>query len=197
RLPKGFVEPNMEFWANMLAALDVMRESFRRNGLFPDELEDWGKLAGFRASVERLAGIAARELAGTKISADDYEFVRTFGLEHLAARPGAVESEETLSGLAADVQTVASGNEGVVHEGLGAPSLMLVLVGNDGEKRVAVGVAYNHFEFFVSPVARIADGPWKAVAYRGLPDGGNVESRPAPELPGLPPKPFWYDPLYK
>ncbi|MDR1312688.1 MAG: DUF3160 domain-containing protein, partial [Deltaproteobacteria bacterium] len=39
RLPKGFVEPNMEFWANMLAALDVMRESFRRNGLFPDELE--------------------------------------------------------------------------------------------------------------------------------------------------------------
>ncbi|MDR1313893.1 MAG: DUF3160 domain-containing protein [Deltaproteobacteria bacterium] len=197
RLPKGFVEPNMDFWAGMLAALDVMRDSFKRNGLFPDEAEDGGRLASFRADVERLAGIAARELSGASISEGDYEFVRTFHLQGLARRPGGSGGEESLSALAADVQTVTDGNAGVVHEGLGAPSLMLVLVGNDGEKRVTVGMAYNHYEFFVSPVARIADGPWKAVAYRGLPDGRDVESAPAPELPALPPKPFWYDPLYK
>jgi hypothetical protein len=195
RLPKGFVEPNMEFWDGMLTALDVTREAFRRNGLFQGELEEFGRLARFRADVERLRGIAARELAGTPVSPDDYEFVRTFRLQDLAERPGTAGGEASLSGLAVDVQTVLDGDAGVVHEGLGPPSLMLVLVGNDGERRVAVGMAYNHYEFFVSPVARIADGPWKAVAYKGTSSESMVESQPAPGLPELPPKPFWYRPL--
>ncbi|MDR1313550.1 MAG: DUF3160 domain-containing protein [Deltaproteobacteria bacterium] len=199
RLPKGFVEPNMAFWERISAACGVLEDGFRRNGLFPDEQEEFGTLGRFKSDLARLEGIARKELAGERVSDEDYEFVRTFQLEGMAARPGNAggNPELNLSGLVVDVQTVISGDEGVVHEGLGPPSLMLVLVGNDGEERVTVGTAYNHFEFFVRPVRRLTDSKWKAAAYPGMPFERYLNSEKDPEFAELPPKPNWYDPLVK
>ncbi|MDR1081794.1 MAG: DUF3160 domain-containing protein [Deltaproteobacteria bacterium] len=200
RLPKGFVEPNLEFWDRMTAAVGAVEAGFRRNGLFPGHLEEYGKLAEFGSAVSRLSGIARQELAGTAVSDEDYEFVRTFRLEEMAERDtewGDEGSETDLSGLVVDIQTVLpSGDEpgGVLHEALGPPSVMLVLVGNDGDRRIVVGVAYNHFEFIVRGMRRLSDPAWKAAAYQGLDTGVNFSSPPDPALPGLPPKPFWYGP---
>jgi hypothetical protein len=200
--PKGFVEPNPEFWDAAVAAADALRDGFRSNGIFPDALEGYSSLGEFSEHLARLSGIARKELAGEALSEDDYEFIRTFGLERMAMRDGFGSAggdnpEINLSGLVVDVQTVNTGDSGVVHEGLGPPALMLVLVANDGERRVTVGVAYDHYEFFVRPVMRLTDSDWKAVAYRGLQYESALIAKTVPKLPALPPKPVWYDPLRK
>jgi hypothetical protein len=198
RLPKGFVEPNLEFWDAMIAASRAMEEGFALNGIFPDELGEYGRLGSFTGNLVRLRSIATRELAGVSVSDDDYEFVRTFELEGMAGESGGGfrDPEIHLSGLVVDVQTVASGNSGVVHEGLGPPSLMLVLVGNENENRVCVGMAYDHYEFFMSPVMRLTDSNWKAAVYRRMPFAAEfLKSRPIREFQSRPAKPSWYGPL--
>jgi hypothetical protein len=200
RLPKGFVEPNLEFWDAMISASRAVEAGFRRNGLFSGEIEEYGRLGEFSGKLARLRGIAARELSGGSVSDDDYEFIRTFSLQGMAYADGSGygDPEIHLSGLVVDVQTVTSGDEGVLHEGLGPPALMLVLVGNENERRVCVGVAYDHYEFFMRPAMRLTDSNWKAAVYGGMPFAADfLHSRPIPEFPSRPPKPPWYEPLSK
>jgi hypothetical protein len=205
RLPKGFVEPNMEFWKGLVAVLDVVADGYRRQGLFPEELEEWGSLRRFREDSARLAGIAGRELAGEALAEDDYEFVRTFALQYLAVEPGGgSDPEKALSGLAVDIQTVNPGQGdhgrmpeegGIVTEGLAPPYLMIVLVGNDGEKRACVGTAFNHYEAFLQ--SRLTDSAWNAVAYRGYRIANGIDFVPEPEFTEMPPKNFWYEPTLR
>ncbi|MDR1040098.1 MAG: DUF3160 domain-containing protein [Deltaproteobacteria bacterium] len=200
-VPKGFVEPNLEFWDAMAEALRATEEAFRSNGLFPDHQERYGTLAYFSEKVDRLRGIARTELAGGRPSEDDYEFLRTFTIQEMAERPGGgawTDPETFLSGLVVDVQTInAVGGDpgGVLHEGLGAPSLILVLVGNDGDQRMTVGMAFNHYEFLIREIRRLTDSAWKAAAYRGFDIAEGLAAVPDPALPELPAKPFWYDPI--
>jgi hypothetical protein len=199
RLAKGLVEPNLEFWARMSAALDVAEAGFRRMRIYPQELEGNGGLSTLKGIVSRLGAIASKELAGEAVTEDDYEFLRTFTLSFAAKKwYGQRKPDEVPSGLVVDVQTyIGGGGESmVVHEGTAPPYLMLVLAGNDGEKRVAAGLAYNHYEFVIQGSTRLTDRNWKAVAYSGLADmKGYVEGlEPSGDLPGLPQKNFWYAP---
>ncbi|MDR3154920.1 MAG: DUF3160 domain-containing protein [Deltaproteobacteria bacterium] len=205
RLPKGFVEPNLEFWDAVIAAVSTLEDGFRELGIFGDDLGE-GNLGAFKGDLGRLASIARRELSGESVGEEDYEFIRTFWLDYLAAERGSsggTPSENSLSGLICDIQTVLpdpnggpNDQEGILYEALGPPSLMLVLVGNDGEERVTVGMAFDHYELFLPRGARLTDSAWKGIAYRGLAIAEDIELRPNPELLGeLPPKPFWYEPL--
>ncbi len=55
---------------------------------------------------------------------------------------------------------------------------MLVLMGNEGTVRLAVGVAFNHYEFTGPLATRYTDADWQGRVY---------EHRAA-----LPEKNFWY-----
>ena len=50
------------------------------------------------------------------------------------------------AGLIADVHTDALQRQ-IQYEATGEPYIMLVLLGNEGVVRLAVGVAFNHYEF--------------------------------------------------
>jgi hypothetical protein len=58
---------------------------------------------------------------------------------------------------------------------------MLVLVGNDDTVRLAVGVAFNHYEFTGPLATRYTDADWQSQVYE--------------HQPNLPPKNFWYQSL--
>ena len=55
---------------------------------------------------------------------------------------------------------------------------MLVLMGNEGTVRLAVGVAFNHYEFTGPLATRYTDADWQGRAYE--------HRSPLPE------KNFWY-----
>jgi hypothetical protein len=202
RLAKGFVEPNLEFWAAFRAALDALAEGFASRGLFPQDAEEFGRLRAFKRYASRLEAIARKEIAGEAVSEEDYEFLRVFDLYSVVVTDGD-DPERALSGISVDIQTIspspagegqALSGGGEVYEGLGPPYLMFALVDSDGERRVCVGLAYNHYEFILPFGARLTDPAWNAVAYRGLSWLEDVDLKADPAFPKLPPKNFWYRP---
>ena len=65
-----------------------------------------------------------------------------------------------------------------LYEAIAEPYVMLVLIGNEGAPRLAVGVAFNHYEFTGPLATRYTDADWQCRVYE--------HRSPLPE------KNFWY-----
>ncbi len=179
-VPRGFVEPNMAFWQELQRLVAYTAAGFKKYGLFPGELEEYGRLNLFKERVDFYASLAAKELNGTRLSEAEYEKLRIERLSFLA-RPfveGAILTDkERRSALIADIHTDALQGQ-ILYEATGEPYFILALVGNDGVSRLTAGVAFNHYEFTGPMGRRYADADWQARVYAAPPQ--------------LPPKNFWY-----
>jgi hypothetical protein len=182
-VPRGFVEPNLAFWQELQRLVAYTAAGFKKYGLFPGELEEFGRLHLFQERVNFYASLAVKELSGAPLSEEEYEKLRSQGLSFLA-RPfveGAVlEDQEKRSALIADIHTDAVKGQ-ILYEATGEPYFILALVGNEGASRLAVGVAFNYYEFTGPLTTRYSDADWQARVYK-IP-------------PQLPPKSFWYKSL--
>jgi len=179
--PKGFVEPNLAFWQTLQRLVAYTDAGFRKYNLFPLELEEYGRLQEFKKQVEFYTAMAVKELRGQPLTEKEYEKLRTASLSYLAQPfSGASQLNNTRSGLIADVHTDLFKNQ-VLYEATGDPYLMLVLVGNEGRTRLAVGVAFDHYEFTGPLTSRYTDADWQARVY------GTPRQSPA--------KNFWYGDL--
>ncbi len=179
-VPRGFVEPNMAFWQELQRLVAYTAAGFKKYGLFPGELEEFGRLNLFKERVDFYTSLAAKELKGTPISEVEYEKLRSQGLSFLA-RPfvegATLEDKERRSALIADIHTDALGGQ-VLYEATGEPYFILALVGNEGVSRLTAGVAFNHYEFTGPLGKRYSDADWQARVYAAPPQ--------------VPPKNFWY-----
>lgn len=182
-VPKGFVEPNMAFWQELARLVDYAAAGFAKYGLFQKELEEYGRLSSFKERVNLYTSLAAKELSGAPLTEEEYEKLRHENLSFMAEPlvEGAIlDEKEKRSGLIADIHTDAVKGQ-VLYEATGEPYFILALVGNEGVSRLAVGAAFNYYEFTGPLTSRYTDADWQARVYN-LP-------------PKLPPKPFWYKPL--
>ena len=174
-LVKGFVEPNPVFWRQMIRLVRFTMAGFQHFELFPEDLKDGGALIRFLRRLERAAEISDKELAGEALSEDDYEFIRLFHLDWIAAphgQPGA-RSDQVFA-----VSEIWPSVFGATAE----PWLILVLVGNENSPRLTLGLAYNHYEFISDRPRPLVEELWR-------------ESIRSPDVP-LPPKNFWYESLW-
>ena len=196
-LPKGFVEPNLPFWNELLRVVDYIQSGFEKNALFPMDMEEYGALTMFRQTVQRCGKLAVKELQGKALTKDEYEFIRTFSLDYMAAPAdgyGAIPPDELFqSGLIVDIQTInldpiAIGEPSILYQATAEPSIMLVLVGNENTPRITIGMAFDHREFTAPHGRRITDSVWKKRVYDKYYDGD-------PKGLSLPAKNFWYDGL--
>ena len=179
-VPRGFVEPNLPFWETLGRLVAYVEAGFKKYGVFKGELEEFGRLNRFKEQIAFYASLAAKELQGGPLTEEEYEKLRTYSLSEMAAplENGLIlEDKDMRAGLIADVHTDA-GQGQVQYEATGEPYVMLVLVGNEGTVRLAVGVAYNHYEFTGPLTTRYTDADWQGQVYehRGV----------------LPEKNFWY-----
>lgn len=194
-LVKGLVEPDTEFWQEMIRVAEYVRSGFQKHDLFPEDLEDYGSLTRFLKRLERCAALAEKELAGQDLSEDDYEFIRLFSLGWMAVPPGGSGGEpgsaRIRSGGVTALQVLPPEVEGglVVYEATAEPWLMLVLAGNEKSPRLVLGLAYSHYEFVGPFEPRLTDALWLSAAYARYHPGAD---RPGP---GLPPRNFWYEAL--
>ncbi len=182
-VPRGFVEPNLAFWQEFQRLVAYTAAGFKKYGLFPAELEEYGRLNLFQERVDFYTAMAVKELTGAPLSEAEYEKLRSNGLSFLA-RPfvmGAVlEDREKRSGLIADLHTDAVKGQ-ILYEATGEPYFILALVGNEGASRLTVGVAFNYYEFTGPLTTRYTDSDWQERVYKTPPQ--------------LPPKSFWYKSL--
>ena len=182
-VPKGFVEPNLAFWQELQRLIAYTAAGFKKFGIFKQELEQYGRLTTFKRQVDFCTALAVKELQGTPLTEPEYEELRNLRLFQLA-RPfieGVVlEDKDKRAGLIADIHTDALTPQ-ILYEATGEPYFMLTLVGNEGQSRLTVGVAFNHYEFTGPLGQRYTDADWQARAYASPPQ--------------TPPKNFWYQGL--
>lgn len=178
---KGFVEPNLEFWARFNGLISRTEKLFQDNGLFKDS-NAIDRLSQFKEISGLYAAIAEKELRGQEISADDYESLRNTKLSFMAQPFEALSPDENSgrTALIADIHTDMI-KEQILYEATAKPYLMLVIVGNEGMPRVAAGLVYNHYELTDRIGQRLTDEEWR----------NRVYSRAA----ALPDKNFWYQSL--
>ncbi|MCX5893379.1 MAG: DUF3160 domain-containing protein [Deltaproteobacteria bacterium] len=182
-VPKGFVEPNLTFWETLDRLVDYVHGGYAKYGIFKKELEEYGRLSRFKRDVAWYASLAAKELQGVPLTEAEYEKLRLEPLMYMAAplEEGQILEEKDLrAGLIADLHTDAVQGQ-IQYEATGEPQVMLVLVGNENTVRLAVGVAFNHYEFTGPLGARYTDADWQ----------GRVYEHRSP----LPEKNFWYKSL--
>ena len=168
--PHGYVEPNPEAYARLLALAEMTYQGLEVRGLLGQNT--MANLNNLIDELQFLLDISQRHLAGEPISEDDYWRIKYYGgwLEAMtiaAADPAgdgyAARLEDQKSALVADV---ATGMERVLEEGVGYPTYIYVVL-PDEPYRVGVGVVYTYYEFIVAPSDRMTDETWQALLESG------------------------------
>ena len=181
---KGFVEPNLDFWTRFGTLLDKTQTFIKQNNLFTgNTAKVAARLDEFKTDTAFYKGIAEKEIAGTTISSDDYEHLRTMTLSYMATPfdSSAEPTQDTAkTALVADIHTDTVKGK-ILYEGTAKPYLMLAVVGNENSPRVVAGITYNHYEFTQDIGKRLTDEDWQKNVY------DNTSA--------LPSKNFWYQSL--
>ena len=161
---KGFVEPDMEFWARMIALSQFTREGLESRGLLDDEVS-W-RFDGFMENLKFYQALAQKELTNEKITDEEYEELRTkfYNISNLISpfTGEEIQEKDKKPALIADIHTDGVSGQ-ILYEATGNPLIMLAFVSDQGTPRVVIGVAYRHFEL-TGPLGgnRYTDDDWKA-----------------------------------
>jgi hypothetical protein len=176
-MPKGYIEPNPEAYARLLALAEMTRTGLESRDLL-DEVTR-GNLDNLIEQLDFLLKAAQAELNGEELTEEDYWRIQYFGgwLEAMTiaasdpadAAMGGGDLSDQKSALVADV---ATGIGRVLEEGVGYPTLIYVVL-PDAPYRIAVGAVFTYYEFTVEPDKRMTDEAWQAM----------LESGNAPDAP--------------
>lgn len=181
--PKGYVEPNPEAYARLLALAEMTRSGLQSRGLLDGVTQ--GNLDNLEDELNFLLDISRRELNGGIISDDEYWRIQYYGgwLEAMTIAAADTDSsegdrsylEDQKSPVVADIATgidPLTGSTGVLEEGVGYPTFMVVVLPNQ-PYHIGVGVVYTYYEFLVALDQRMTDETW-----RDLLESGNAPAMP-------------------
>lgn len=172
--PHGYVEPDPEAYARLLALTQMTYDGLQSRGLLSDLTR--GNLENLISELKFLKDISERELAGEPITNDEYWHIQYWGgiLEQftLAAADTTGNMDRDLSdqkaALVADVATGTNDLNTLValEEGVGQPTPIYVVL-PDSPWRVATGAVYSYYEFTVPSSNRMTDEAWQAQVEAG------------------------------
>jgi hypothetical protein len=179
-IPHGYVEPNPEAYARLLALAQMTENGLQSRGILSALTKT--NLDNLIEELTFLKSVSEKELAGQPLTDDEYTHIMYWGgtLEQftLAAADQADPSDRDLSdqkaALVADVATGpnAAGSLVALEEGEGQPTLIYVVL-PDSPWRVAVGAVYSYYEFTVPADQRMTDAAWQALV-----EGGTNPAQP-------------------
>lgn len=175
--PLGYVEPNPEAYARLLALAQMTR-----NGLSGREILDdvtAGNLDNLIEQLQFLLMVSEKELNGEKLTDDEYWRISYYGGWLEAVTLASADPAEDIQGRgtledqkSALVADVATGVGRVLEEGVGYPTLIFVISPQE-PWHVTVGAVYTYYEFPVPLDKRMTDEQWRAM----------LESGSAPDAP--------------
>ena len=175
--PHGYVEPNPEAYARLLALAQMTYSGLQERDMLGDTTK--ANLENLIEELQFLLSVSQKELNGEEITDDEYWRFTYYGgwLETmtLAAADPAEEIEyrgtlnDQKSALVADV---ASGFGYALEEGVGYPTSILV-VSPEAPYHLTVGAVYTYYEFVLPADQRMTDETWRST----------LESGDAPAMP--------------
>jgi hypothetical protein len=178
--PHGWVEPNPEAYARLLALTRMTRDGLQSRGLLTENTEaNLGRMDNLLAF---LLDVAQKELAGTPLTTQEYERIKFYGGELEAITLAAADQEgegrpffeeQEQAALVADVATDPNGQ--VLEEAIGRIfEIYAVIPNGNGGLHVAKGGVFSYYEFPWPMSDRLTDEKWR----------GMIEAGQAPAQPG-------------
>jgi hypothetical protein len=193
--PKGYVEPNLEFWSKLKWLNEYTRDGLTKRGLLDEELKDkFAKLDDWLTFCRR---ITIKELTNQKLTDEEYAQIQNYGaeLEDLTlsfAGDGIISDTDKDMAVVADVHT-SFGN--VMEEGTGRAGAIYVVVPIEGKLWLTRGAVYTQYEFEHPASDRLTDEKWQKMLGSGEEPGlaewvksffVDTKKKPAPEFENYP-----------
>jgi len=189
--PKGYVEPNLEFYRRMKKLVSMTAEQTGRLNIpLPRVCRpgwDGGEICTqsegdlphlwkqFEELVSILEALSVKELLGEPLTLAEHEQIRTFGslLDHLTlalirAQTGlpTYVGWESVGGPDNEIATIADvhtviGTNRVLEEGVGYASTVYAVVELEGRLKLLRGAALSYYEFVQPLENRFSDERWQ------------------------------------
>jgi hypothetical protein len=170
--PRGWVEPNPEAYARLLALTRMTHGGLESRDLLTDNTAS--NLMRLDNLLEFLLDVSERELAGEPLTDDDYERIKFYGGELEAMTLAAADQEgegrpffeeDDQAALVADV---ATGPLEVLEEAIGRIFEIYVAVPDGaGGLHIARGGVFSYYEFAQPMSDRLTDEAWRAMLAAG------------------------------
>jgi hypothetical protein len=182
--PRGYVEPNAEFFKRLITTIDLSASVLKSNGFMEKSMEDNFNL--FKEMTLFLKGIVEKENRGVERTAKECARIMRFGgeLERLTLRILAmahnsdvinwaeISDYEKRIPLVADVHTAYyMGTHNVLEEAVGWANDIYVAVEEDGLYRLMRGAVFTYYEFRQPASNRLTDEKWQdiLISKKGIP----------------------------
>jgi len=167
--PRGYVEPNLEFWTRLGWLNSATRDGLVSRGLLDEELRDkFEKLGDWLSFCRR---ITIKELTNQKVTEEEYIQMRIYGAEleeltiYIAGGDVMSDTDKDMA-LVADVHT--NFNQGkVLEEGTGRAAAIWVVVPIQGKLYLTRGAIYTQYEFLHPLSDRLTDEKWQKLLKSG------------------------------
>ncbi len=168
-LPKGYVEPNLEFWTRLGWLNQTTKTGLASRGLLTPELAD--KFSKIGDWLDFCRKITIKELTNKKVTQQEYQQICMYGAEleslTLSIAGGSVMSETDKDmALVADVHT-DHGRGKVLEEGTGRAAAIWVVVPIQGKLYLTRGAVYTQYEFLHPISDRLTDEKWQKLLKTG------------------------------
>jgi len=172
-LPRGWVEPNPEVYARLLALTHMTYEGLESRSLLTENTQtNLRRLSDLLAFLLR---VAERELSGEPLAEEDYARIHFYGgeLEVMTLAAADVEGEgqpffeqDEQAALVADVATDPNGQ--VLEEAIGRVFEIAVVVPDGrGDLHLARGGVFSYYEFPWPMSDRLTDEAWQEMLAAG------------------------------
>lgn len=169
--PHGYVEPNPEAYARLLALAQMTYSGLESRDLLDQTTQS--NLNNLIDELVFLQDISQKELSGGVITDDDYWRIKFFGgwLEAMTIASADKQDtgeyrsylEDQKSPVVADV---ATGIGRVLEEGVGYPTYIYVVI-PELPYKVGIGMVYTYYEFEILPSERMTDETWRSLLESG------------------------------
>ena len=169
--PKGYVEPNLEFWTRLKWLNDYTKVELTKRTLLSDKLKDKFEMIGDLIDFCRRMSI--KELTNKPLTKDEYDQIENFGAEldflfQAFAEGDLISDADKDMAIVADVHTY---NGIVLEEATGRVAQIFVVVPIEGKLYLTRGAIYTHYEFTHPASDRLTDEKWQSMLKtKQLPD---------------------------
>ena len=169
---RGYVEPNPLVFGRLAALAKTTREGLQARQLLGER--DAVSLERLEQLSLSLKEIAEKELNNTPLTDEEYELIRSYGvqLEHFwleALRDEGIEHHSQAydqpAAIVTDVATDVGGQ--VLQEATGHIQAIYAAVPVDGKLRLAIGGVYSYYEFTWPMNDRLTDSKWRELLNAG------------------------------
>ena len=185
---RGYVEPEPTVFSRLATLTAATKEGLLGFSLLGSE--DAQNLDLLNQLASQLSTIAGKELTGEKVSDEEFELIRSYGvqLEHFwqevykeEAGKEKFTSREFPCAIVADIAT--NGEAGTTLEvGTGKAKTMYVIVDVEGSLRVASGSVFSFYQFEQPISDRLTDTKWRQMMGIEPAEDGRTVNKPSKKL---------------